>query len=222
MIILSDLCGPFIIGGDACFGIIKEGYGKAVMRECYAHLGEVGETYKSLMRGEITEDAFWQEFYKGKNWPFNKDLAKEMLSEALTYYMPGTLELLKSIVAYPHDSYWIRKIHTGVPPALYIASNFSHERIAEVRQYHPEVFEFAKDTYWSCDLGITKDSPEFFERVLWDLKAEPSEILFIDDNRDNIMAASEVGIAGILFTDVKNLKKCLTRHGFEFADKKAS
>jgi putative hydrolase of the HAD superfamily len=59
--------------------------------------------------------------------------------------------------------------------------------------------EFDCRTY-SCDLGITKPSPEIYEHCVAKLGIAPSETLFLDDRPENIRAAEALGMHGIVFT----------------------
>jgi putative hydrolase of the HAD superfamily len=59
--------------------------------------------------------------------------------------------------------------------------------------------EFDCRTY-SCDLGITKPSPEIYKHCLAKLGIAPSDTLFLDDRPENIRAAEDLGMHGIVFT----------------------
>jgi putative hydrolase of the HAD superfamily len=59
--------------------------------------------------------------------------------------------------------------------------------------------EFDCRTY-SCDLRITKPSPEIYQHCLAKLGIAPSETLFLDDRPENIRAAEALGVHGIVFT----------------------
>lgn len=52
---------------------------------------------------------------------------------------------------------------------------------------------FAK-TYFSGQLGLTKPDPRIFRHVLADLPAAPGDVVFIDDNEQNIAAARALGL----------------------------
>ena len=49
-------------------------------------------------------------------------------------------------------------------------------------------------------MGVGKNNRTFFERILTDLKLEPEEVLFWDDEEENIAVARQVGIDARLFT----------------------
>jgi len=59
--------------------------------------------------------------------------------------------------------------------------------------------EFDCRTY-SCDLRITKPSPEIYQHCLAKLDVTPAEALFIDDRPENIRAAEALGMHGVIFT----------------------
>ena len=54
-----------------------------------------------------------------------------------------------------------------------------------------------------------KPSPESFKVVLEHYHLVPNEVLFIDDRSDNIDAAIELGINGIVFTDTQTVSKLI-------------
>lgn len=64
--------------------------------------------------------------------------------------------------------------------------------------------------YSSADLGISKPSREIFEYVFRDLGVKPQEIIFIDNQENNIEAAQALGINTILFRNLDQLKKDLS------------
>ena len=58
----------------------------------------------------------------------------------------------------------------------------------------------------SGETGYLKPHSEAFENVLRTMGVDASETLFIDDNPQNVAAAIELGIQGIVFTDVNQLQ----------------
>ncbi|MFC7406675.1 HAD family hydrolase [Georgenia alba] len=52
-------------------------------------------------------------------------------------------------------------------------------------------------TYYSCDLGVAKPDPAYFDQVLADLRADPDDVLFIDDGVGNVEVAQSLGICGL-------------------------
>jgi len=61
----------------------------------------------------------------------------------------------------------------------------------------------------SCDVGLKKPDPRFYNLALKAAKVKPDEAIFIDDNDVYVEAAAKVGIKSILYTDNLSLKQDL-------------
>lgn len=68
---------------------------------------------------------------------------------------------------------------------------------------------------WSCELLLAKPNPAIYRHTLEKLDVRPGEAMFIDDLADNIAAANAVGIDGVQFTNVMQLRKDLAARGLE-------
>jgi putative hydrolase of the HAD superfamily len=67
----------------------------------------------------------------------------------------------------------------------------------------------------SYRLGLAKPDPDIYRRCLEQLSLAPDEVLFVDDDPDNVVAAKELGINGVLFTSVAELRRALAN---DFSD----
>lgn len=61
--------------------------------------------------------------------------------------------------------------------------------------------------YCSADLGMAKPNLDIFEFVLKDANLKPGEIIFIDNQIENVEAARSLGIKSIHYVGLKELKK---------------
>lgn len=63
--------------------------------------------------------------------------------------------------------------------------------------------------WFSCDLGVCKDNPEFFKQIIarWEGRYRPEEVLYFDDDQKNVDSARSVGIDARLFSSVEYLKR---------------
>lgn len=68
---------------------------------------------------------------------------------------------------------------------------------------------------WSYQLGMAKPDPAIYRHTLERLHTAPEETLFIDDKRENIDAATALGMRGILFTNPENLRQQIRDAGLE-------
>ena len=68
---------------------------------------------------------------------------------------------------------------------------------------------------WSYQLGIAKPDPAIYRYTLNELGSQPEETLFIDDKPINIEAAGRLGMKGLVFTTVEQLRRDLIAAGFD-------
>jgi putative hydrolase of the HAD superfamily len=59
---------------------------------------------------------------------------------------------------------------------------------------------------WSYQLRIAKPDPAIYRYALAKLAVEPGETLFIDDRQENVDAATALGMKGIVFSTVEQLR----------------
>lgn len=63
--------------------------------------------------------------------------------------------------------------------------------------------------FFSCNLGYTKDEKEFYQVIFKETGLKPEEIIFIDDEKENVQMAKSVGINSVLYQSVNQLNKLL-------------
>ncbi|MFW9996842.1 MAG: HAD family hydrolase [Candidatus Odinarchaeota archaeon] len=64
---------------------------------------------------------------------------------------------------------------------------------------------------FSCLEKTRKPEKRIYQLVLERLGTRPEETVFIDDNKENVIAAEELGLIGILFEDIKQINRELDR-----------
>ncbi len=74
-------------------------------------------------------------------------------------------------------------------------------------------FSFFDYKFLSFDLGLVKPEKEIYEHVIKELKIKPDECVFIDDKIENVEAAKNLGIHGIVFENKEQLKTDLEKLG---------
>jgi len=68
---------------------------------------------------------------------------------------------------------------------------------------------------WSYQLRVTKPDPAIYRHVLEELGTLPNETLFVDDRPANVDAALALGMQGIVFSTMENLRADLLAAGLE-------
>jgi 2-haloacid dehalogenase len=65
-------------------------------------------------------------------------------------------------------------------------------------------------TVFSCAEGTRKPEEKIYQILLTKLRVEPHETIFVDDRSDFIRGAENVGIHGILFQNIDQLRNDFT------------
>ena len=65
----------------------------------------------------------------------------------------------------------------------------------------------------SCEIGMRKPDKEIYEYALKQLNVKAEECIFIDNKFENMEAAKNVGMNGILFKDARQLREELRKCG---------
>lgn len=65
--------------------------------------------------------------------------------------------------------------------------------------------DFFQHAFVSSDLGVKKPQTSYFEMVQKALGADPGEIVFVDDQAENISAAEALGWRAVLYVDEASL-----------------
>jgi putative hydrolase of the HAD superfamily len=60
-----------------------------------------------------------------------------------------------------------------------------------------EIFDYE---FYSCDIGYMKPEQEYFKKVLIGMPIAADETLFIDDRKQNVSAAINMGFRGAIFS----------------------
>jgi putative hydrolase of the HAD superfamily len=93
-----------------------------------------------------------------------------------------------------------------------ILSNMGDVNLAYMRENFDWLAGFTHLT-WSCELLTAKPDPAIYTHTLEKLGVSAHEAIFVDDIPANIAAAQALGIDGIQFTSVEQLRRDLEARG---------
>lgn len=119
-------------------------------------------------------------------------------NETIPGPIPGSLELVEELAA------------RGVP--LYAITNFGAEFWPKFSATQP-IFRHFRDVVVSGDEKIAKPDPAIYRIAEQRFGHAPHEMLFIDDNRDNVEAARACGWQAHHFADAETLALDLRQRG---------
>lgn len=75
-----------------------------------------------------------------------------------------------------------------------------------------KIEKFVDKIYSSSSIGLRKPDPQIFNHILSKENLERGETLFIDDKDRNIIAAEALGIKGIVYRNIQQLKEDLGKY----------
>ena len=89
---------------------------------------------------------------------------------------------------------------------IILRSNMDISGIREIKA-QVDLDTYFDKVFFSRDLGCGKTDPQALEKVVE--AAGTSELIFIDDTPENIVAIEEAGYKGIVYTDLESLKESI-------------
>ncbi len=122
------------------------------------------------------------------------------VEDFLEYWLSRDMQVNESVWE------WIKAEKTK-GHSFHIASNQPHIRmdyILENLKEWNEVFDFV---FTSARLGVPKSDPSFFIYAKNYLKVPYNQMCLIDDSKENIEVAKSLGMNGILFQGIDDLKE---------------
>ena len=160
-------------------------------------LGFSPEAYEEVAKATVQSE-LWNEFDRSK-------MADEEILEGFLEHAPGRRnEVMRfwdnigsCIRRYDYAFPWIRSLQER-GYGVYLLSNYPR-RIYSQSSEELAFVEIVDGAVFSYEVQYTKPEREIYEALLRKYGLNPTECVFIDDNRANIVAANELGMATIHF-----------------------
>ena len=189
--VIFDL-GKVLINNDPSEYLRKYGYGE--------------EKYQALLDA-IWTDSLWGDMDIAKYESF-KDIIeiyvekhKELEHELRRFFAEDWMELY---VAYDDTVKFYNEVYEQ-DYDIYLLTNFSKDGYEYISNKF-DFFKKAKGAVVSSHLKIAKPDIRIYQYLLETYNLNPDECIFIDDSVANIKAAKELGIHGIVYTDIESLR----------------
>lgn len=190
--VIFDL-GKVLINNDPSEYLRKYGYDE--------------EKYQALLDA-IWTDSLWGDMDIAKYESF-KDIIeiyvkkhKELETELKSFFAEDWMELY---VAYEDTVKFYYEVY-GQGYDIYLLTNFSKDGYEYISNKF-DFFKKSKGAVVSSHLKIAKPDMRIYQYLLETYNLNPDECIFIDDSVANIKAAIDLGIHGIVYTDIESLRK---------------
>jgi putative hydrolase of the HAD superfamily len=153
-------------------------------------------------RGDLLPAAYWQNFARQTGVNVD-DKAIEQLRQ-----------VDKDMWSRPNEPMiqWLRRVHAaGFKTA--ILSNMPTDMADHVREIFPWLVEFDHHIF-SAEVRSAKPEPAIYQHAIEALGVAPAEALFIDDREENLAGARAIGMRGMRYQSVEQLRRDLRAIGF--------
>ena len=180
--ITFDLDGVYFVNGKSNFisNLGKLGVSEDEAKRVFLQSDQMNKLYKE---GKMTDDEFWS--WASKEWELNKT-PEELIDLLISGY-----EVDNNVVEV------VKKVRTNGYKTLICTNNFP-ARINGLQ----EKFKFLDNFYawaFSYEVGATKPSIKIFQELVNKSGVKPEEIVFADDNNDNLQGAKQVEIQAFFY-----------------------
>ena len=190
-----------------CFGVICDPVLNGWYRDNRLKKGLIDENLKNVFEkfdlGEFSEDDIIDYFSKYEG----VDSTKEELRKEIDSYVKLDNKLSNII---------LKLKNKGFKTVLLSNANASFfER--KIYPTYPEFKSLFDEIIISSNIKMVKPDPDIFLHTLKKINAKPEESLFIDDSKNNVEAAINLGINGFIYTDSGSFLDYIQKLGIDLS-----
>ena len=149
-----------------------------------------GDAMLDFLLGYCSEEEYLGRVKRAYGWEPSIDQVKAIIRQHFRTAVPGAGEIVAGLA----KDY-----------QLYLLSDHGREWARYIEAEHA-FLGLLRRRFYSFDLHLRKNNPDVYREVLHQIGVPAAECLFIDDRPGFLEAASQVGLAGILFENSDQLK----------------
>lgn len=193
---------------------------RAVVFDMGGVLVELGPLTEILGEERLPPEVFWERWLRSpavrdfeRGWCDAEEFGDRLVAE-LGLSFDGT-EMVRRFAAWPKGLFdGAESLVADLPDDLEIGvlSNTNALHWHEQHQ-HERVRALFTRTFLSYELGIVKPDAEIFAHVIGDLRCDPRQIVYFDDNQINVDAALAAGIDAALARGPADCRRELLARG---------
>ena len=192
-VIVFDFGGVLVKSDKSVFA----DYIQEIFKVDKEELLKILQDFKAARKEGIHEPVFWQRCAQEYHVDLPADFEVQFESVKLSSLkeIEGMRELINS---YKSQGYRVAILsNVGPRHSVFLRNSGYYDGFAPV--------------LLSCELGVNKPDPKIYQILLSHLQVAPEDCIFIDDKQENIDAAALLGIDGIVFSSVEQVKTELER-----------
>lgn len=152
--------------------------------------------WKDCLNGFITNSELI-EYVVNENQKYKREIEQILSKENLKYMLPPKQEMIEYYKSLKQKGY-----------KIYLCSNITKDTYNYIKDSF-EIIQVADGGVFSCFENISKPNVEIYEKLIEKYNLDIEKSILIDDTKRNIISANDIGLKGILFNNIEDIKKIL-------------
>ena len=152
--------------------------------------------WKDCLNGCITNSELIEYLVK-ENQKYKSEIEQILSKENLKYMLPPKQEMIEYYKTLKQKGY-----------KIYLCSNITKDTYNYIKDSF-EIIRVADGGVFSCFENISKPNVEIYQKLIEKYDLDIGKSILIDDTKRNIISANDIGLKGILFNNIEDIKKIL-------------
>ena len=154
------------------------------------------QRWKDCLNGFISNSELIEQLVR-ENLEYKNEIELILSKDSLKYMLPPKQEVIEYYKSLKRKGY-----------KIFLCSNITKDTYNYVKDNF-EIIQIADGGVFSCFENISKPNPEIYYRLIEKYNLEIEKSILIDDTKRNVMSANDIGLRGILFNNIEDIKEFL-------------
>ena len=154
------------------------------------------QKWKDCLNGSITNSELIEYLVK-ENLKYKNEIEQILIKDNLKYMLPPKQEMIEYYKSLKQKEY-----------KIYLCSNITKDTYDYIKDNF-EIIQIADGGVFSCFENISKPNVEIYYKLIEKYNLNMEESILIDDTKRNIISSNDIGLKGILFNNIEDIKEVL-------------
>ena len=154
------------------------------------------QRWKDCLNGFISNSELIEQLVR-ENLEYKNEIELILSKDSLKYMLPPKQEVIEYYKSLKRKGY-----------KIFLCSNITKDTYNYIKDNF-EIIQIADGGLFSCFENISKPNPEIYYRLIEKYNLEIEKSILIDDTKRNVISANDIGLRGILFNNIEDIKKIL-------------
>ena len=154
------------------------------------------QKWKDCLNGFITNSELIEYLVK-ENLKYKTQIEQILSKDNLKYMLPPKQEMIEYCKTLKQKKY-----------KIYLCSNITKDTYNYIKDNF-EIIQIADGGVFSCFENVSKPNADIYHKLIEKYNLNKQESIFIDDTERNIISSNNIGLKGILFNNIEDIKEIL-------------